>query len=266
MRMQMKTSSDKCKCTPFNLEVFFSCGRSFSQWKIDSHIFCHDNDDNFVHTFLNFTKISTFEAVFSTDTLLFTPKVELLFSHALRKYENVVLEKYLSPPPELSKSAERSECSFSMRMKSNSAPKQILVTTSPELSKWESCPVTLKSFLDTLWWRWVKASCYKMFSMYVGGLISRFQWVSVSFQWGGALQRFCTRSRGVAKLVSPSETNPKQIWWWGELACLRKLTDLQNSTKTRKWKICVWIAFLAPKPAHSVNHFNCAIFNFYEKV
>ena len=100
--------------------------------------------------FLNFTKISTFEAVFSTDTLLFTPKVELLFSHALRKYENVVLEKYLSPPPELSKSAERSECSFSMRMKSNSAPKQILVTTSPELSKWESCPVTLKSFLDTL--------------------------------------------------------------------------------------------------------------------
>ena len=46
----------------------------------------------------------------------------------------------------------------------------------------------------------------------------------------------------------------------------RKLTDLQNSTKTRKWKICVWIAFLAPKPAHSVNHFNCAIFNFYEKV
>ena len=109
-----------------------------------------DNDDNFVHTFLNFTKISTFEAVFSTDTLLFTPKVELLFSHALRKYENVVLEKYLSPPPELSKSAERSECSFSMRMKSNSAPKQILVTTSPELGKWVSCPVTLKSFLDTL--------------------------------------------------------------------------------------------------------------------
>ena len=100
--------------------------------------------------FLNFTKISTFEAVFSTDTLLFTPKVELLFSHALRKYENVVLEKYLSPSPELSKSAERSECSFSMRMKSNSAPKQILVTTSPELGKWESCPVTLKSFLDTL--------------------------------------------------------------------------------------------------------------------
>ena len=36
-----------------------------------------DNDDNFVHTFLKFTKISTFEAVFSTDTLLFTPKVEL---------------------------------------------------------------------------------------------------------------------------------------------------------------------------------------------
>ena len=184
------------------LEVFFSCGRSFSQWKIDSHIFCHDNDDNFVHTFLNFTKISTFEAVFSTDTLLFTPKVELLFSHALRKYENVVLEKYLSPPPELGKSAERSECSFSMRMKSNSAPKQILVTTSPELGKWESCPVTLKSFLDTLWWRWVNTSCYKMISMYVRGLISRFQWVSVSFQWGEALQRFCTRSRGVAKAVS----------------------------------------------------------------
>ena len=156
----------------------------------------------FVHTFLNFTKISTFETVFSTDTLLFTPKVELLFSHALRKYENVVLEKYLSPSPELSKSAERSECSFSMRMKSNSAPKQILVTTSPELGKWESCPVTLKSFLDTLWWRWVNTSCYKMISMYVRGLISRFQWVSVSFQWGEALQRFCTRSRGVAKAVS----------------------------------------------------------------
>ena len=56
----------------------------------------------------------------------------------------------LAPPPELRKAAERSECCFPMRMKSNSALKQILVSTSPELRKWKSCSETLKSFLDTL--------------------------------------------------------------------------------------------------------------------
>ena len=124
------------------------------------------------------------------------------------------------PPPELRKLEERSECCFPMRMKSNSALKQILVSTSPELSNRESCSVTLKSFLDTLWQSWVNPSCHRQASMYVGGLISRFQWDSVSFQRGGVPQRFYIRSRGVATLVSPSETNPKPIWWWGELACL----------------------------------------------
>ena len=113
----------------------------------------------------------------------------------------VVLEKYLSPP-ELRKAEERCECCFPMRMKSNSALKQILVSTSPELSNRESCSVTLKSFLDTLWQSWVNPSCHRQASMYVGGLISRFQWDSVSFQWGGVLQRFYIRSRGVAAAVS----------------------------------------------------------------
>ena len=142
----------------------------------------------------------------------------------------VVLEKYL-PPPELRKAEERCECCFPMRMKSNSALKQILVSTSPELSNRESCSVTLKSFLDTLWQSWVNPSCHTQVTMYVGGLISRFQWDSVSFQWGGALQRFYIRSRGVATLVSPSETNPKPIWWWGELACLGLMRNINLDFK-----------------------------------
>ena len=39
----------------------------------------------------------------------------------------------------------------------------------------------------------------------------------------------------------------KKIFRAGRGKKARKLTDLQNSTKTRKWKICIWIAFLAPK-------------------
>ena len=135
------------------------------------------------------------------------------------------------PPPELRKAEERCECCFPMRMKSNSALKQILVSTSPELRKWVSCSETLKSFLDTLWQSWVNPSCHTQVTMYVGGLISRFQWDSVSFQWGGALQRFYIRSRGVAKAVSVfakvkkstnTETAMLSRWGvWGFLAdCL----------------------------------------------
>ena len=98
---------------------------------------------------------------------------------------------------------EKRQLIYSIPGKSNSDPKQILVNTSPELGNWESSSVT---FLYTLWWRWVKTSCYRQVSMYVGGLNSRFQRDSARFQWGGPFKDCTPAPEGLPK---PSQYLPK---------------------------------------------------------
>ena len=86
--------------------------------------------------------------------------------------------------------------------KSENQSEQIQTSVSPNFIVTATPPLTLRPFLDTLWWTLVNKRCSTSIWLYVGGLINRFPPVWCTFHWSEAGWKICIAVGGVAAAVS----------------------------------------------------------------
>ena len=125
-----------------------------------------------------------------------------------KKYDFTSKQIHVKVFPNLRQSQWEVQMLVSREKKSDFTSKQIHMTGFPNLRQLVSHPLTLRAFLDTLWWTSVILFGCRQVSKHMGGLIHQKKWVATNFHRTEAHQRFRSRSQGVATLVSESETNP----------------------------------------------------------
>ena len=119
-----------------------------------------------------------------------------------KKYDFTSKQIHVKVFPNLRQSQWEVQMLVSREKKSDFTSKQIHMTGFPNLRQLVSHPLTLRAFLDTLWWTSVILFGCRQVSKHMGGLIHQKKWVATSFHWVEAHQRFRSRSQGVATAVS----------------------------------------------------------------
>ena len=119
-----------------------------------------------------------------------------------KKYDFTSKQIHVKVFPNLRQSQWEVQMLVSREKKSDFTSKQIHMTGFPNLRQLVSHPLTLRAFLDTLWWTSVILFGCRQVSKHMGGLIHQKKWVATNFHRTEAHQRFRSRSQGVATAVS----------------------------------------------------------------